>query len=89
MKSSTKATTIKLDGDLLVELERTKPDGVSVTRYVKDTLKKSMNAAKLKESAAQYVAMTESDKEEMGWLKEWDNADLVSPPKITHKRKKS
>lgn len=89
MKQSTKATTIKLEGDLLADLERAKPDGMSVTGYVKDTLRKSLNAAKLRESAGQYVTMTESDREERALLKEWDAADLVSPPKASNKKKKS
>lgn len=84
-----KATTIKLDGELLQALERAKPAGASVTGYVKDTLQKSLTALRLREAAEEYRTMTESDPEERSWLKEWDKADLVSPPKLAGRGKKA
>ena len=84
-----KATTIKLDGELLAELERAKPPGASVTSYVKDTLQKSLNAARLREAAVAYRAMTDKDPEERALLAEWDAADLVSAPKQGRSRGKT
>ena len=81
-----KATTIKLDGDLLVEIERSKPSGMSVTSYVRETLQKSLVATRLREAAAEYKAMTEADPEERALLKEWDEADLVSAPKLSKRQ---
>jgi hypothetical protein len=77
-----KATTIKLDGELLVALEKAKPPGASVTSYVKETLQKSLNAQRLREAAETYRTATEEDPEERAWLLEWDRADLVTPPKV-------
>lgn len=76
-----KATTIKLDGDLLEAVERAKPASMSVTRYVKDTLRKSLTAARLREAAAEYRAFTAADRDERALMDEWDAADLVAPPK--------
>lgn len=84
-----KATTIKLDGELLLALERSKPPGASVTSYVKDTLQKSLTTQRLREAAEAYRTLTESDPEERAWLKEWDEADLASPPKAGRRTRKT
>ena len=83
-----KATTIKLDGDLLQALEKAKPAGASVTSYVKETLQKSLNARRLREAAERYRTSTEADPEEKAWLQEWDQADLVSSPKTARSVRK-
>lgn len=84
-----KATTIKLEGELLLALERAKPPGASVTSYVKETLQKSLTAQRLREAAEAYRVLTETDAEERAWLKEWDEADLVSSPKTGRRTGKS
>ena len=89
MKKSTKATTIKLDGELLEELERNKPKGTSVTSYVKAAVRKSLNETCLRESAAEYIAMTEADPAEKALFDEWQSADLSSPVKKKVSSKKS
>jgi len=49
------------------------------------TLRKRLNAVKLRESAGKYIALKQSDPEERALLKDWDAADLISPPKASKK----
>ena len=76
-----KATTIKLDGDLLASVERAKPAAMSVTSYVKETLRRRIEADRLREAAAEYRTLSERDPQERALLDEWDAADLVAPPR--------
>ena len=76
-----KATTIKLEGELLLELERSKPESLSLSAYVREVLTKNLRRRKLAEAAASYEAFIEANPEERSWLREWDGADLASPPK--------
>ncbi len=75
-----RATTIKIDGELLTAIERAKPPGESVTSYVRTVLRKNLEQNKVREAAATYVAFVESHPEEQQWLDEWERADLTSPP---------
>jgi hypothetical protein len=75
-----KATTIKIDGELLAEIERAKPPGQSVTGYVRTVLRKNLEQHKVREAAAAYRAFVESRPEEREWLDEWERADLTTPP---------
>jgi hypothetical protein len=75
-----KATTIKIDGELLAEIERAKPPGQSVTAYVRTVLRKNLDQHKVREAAAAYRTFVESHPEEREWLDEWERADLASPP---------
>ena len=76
-----KATTIKLEGELLLELERSKPESLSLSAYVREVLTKDLRRRKLAEAAASYEVFMEANPEEKSWLREWDGADLASPPK--------
>ncbi len=76
-----KATTIKLEGELLLELERSKPESLSLSAYVREVLTKNLRRQKLAQAAASYEAFIEAHPEERSWLREWDGADLASLPK--------
>lgn len=82
-----KATTIKLEGDLLEELEAAKPETQSLSSYVRSLLRKHLDRAKVREAAVSYRTFVESSDEEKAWLNEWDRADLNTPP--SRKRGKS
>ncbi|MBU0679493.1 MAG: hypothetical protein KJ626_15440 [Verrucomicrobia bacterium] len=84
-----KATTIKLDGELLEEIERVKAPDQSVTSFVRYTLKSSIKRMKLRESAEAYVALKETGGEEDAWLQEWREKDLASAPKPRKKIRRS
>ena len=75
-----KATTIKLDGELLAEIERAKPKSQSVTGYVRSVLRKNLDQEKVREAAAAYRAFVESHPDERQWIDEWDQAELGKSP---------
>jgi hypothetical protein len=75
-----KATTIKLDGELLRDLESAKPKDQSVTAYVRDVLRKELQRMVVREAAEEYQAFVSDEKAEKKWLQEWDDADLSSEP---------
>lgn len=83
------ATTIKLEGDLLREIERAKPAGLSVTEYVRQTLRQRLDASKLREAAEEYRLWAAQAPEERAWMEEWDAADLASAPRPPKKARKA
>lgn len=82
-----KATTIKLDGELLADVERAKPRDMSVTSYVKETLRKRIDAEVLREASARYKTLLEQNPGEKAFMEEWEAADLASEPKRTRARR--
>ncbi len=75
-----KATTIKLQGELLEKLEASKPPDQSLTFYVRSVLQESLDRLKIKEAALEYRAFVESDEIEKACLDEWERADLNTVP---------
>jgi|GEM_PF-1698199 len=75
-----KATTIKLDGELLRDLEHAKPRDESVTEFVRGTLRRALNQQKLRDSAVAYQALQAGQPDEVAWLKEWESAPLATAP---------
>jgi hypothetical protein len=82
-----KATTIKLEGDLLRELEKAKPESVTLSAYVREVLRGDLRRRSLTKAAALYQEFLESNPEEVVWLREWEEADLASAPKSKRRRK--
>jgi Arc/MetJ-type ribon-helix-helix transcriptional regulator len=76
-----KATTIKLEGELLQELEQAKPARTSVSAFVREVLRKDLRRRKLAEAAVAYEAFVASNAEERTWMREWDEADLAALPR--------
>jgi hypothetical protein len=76
-----KATTIKVEGELLEELERTKPPRQSLSAYVRALLQQAVVRRRMIDAADRYAAFVRETPEERTWLAEWDSADLVTPPK--------
>jgi hypothetical protein len=76
-----KATTIKVEGELLEELERAKPATESLSAYVRKVLLKDLRRTRLVQAAAAYLEFLEAKPEEQSWLKEWDEAELAAPPR--------
>lgn len=75
-----KATTIKLEGELLAAIERAKPPGDSVTSFVRTVLRKSLEQHEVREAANAYIAFVQSHPDEQQWMDEWERADLTTPP---------
>ena len=76
-----KATTIKVEGDLLDQLERSKPPRQSLSAYVRSLLQQAVARQQMIEAAERYVDFVRESAEEREWLAEWDGADLVTPPR--------
>ena len=76
-----KATTIKLEGELLEELEASKPKGESLSAYVRTLLRRNLDQAKIRDAAVAYRAFVTSNEVERKWLDEWDRADLNRAPR--------
>ena len=76
-----KATTIKLEGELLEGLEKAKPPKASVSAFVREVLQKHLQRRKMADAAAEYESFVASNAEERIWLREWDEADLAAAPK--------
>lgn len=80
-----KATTIKVEGELLLELERAKPASQSLTTFVRDVLRREVRRQQMAAAADRYTEFLAKDGEERTWLEEWDRADLARPPRRTRK----
>jgi len=74
-----KATTIKLEGKLLQELELVKPKSVSVSAFVREALWRDLQRRRLADAALKYESFLESNSQEQEWIEEWEAADLASP----------
>jgi hypothetical protein len=76
-----RATTIKVEGDLLRELERTKPPSQTLSAYVRSLLEREMRRQKVAQAADRYADFLRETPDERTWLEEWANADLARPPR--------
>jgi hypothetical protein len=76
-----KATTIKIEGELLDELEATKPQSISLSAFVREVLRNDLRRRKLSRAAISYEEFLAANPEEQLLLREWDEADLVRTPK--------
>lgn len=76
-----KATTIKVEGKLLEDLERSKPPSQSLSAYVRSVLEQEVLRHKMADAADQYAEFLRQHGDERSWLEKWDAADLVRPPK--------
>lgn len=76
-----KATTIKVDGKLLADLERAKAPRQSVTGYVREVLEREVRRRKMLAAADAYTEFLRANADERAWLDEWDRADLAQAPK--------
>lgn len=82
-----KATTVKVDGELLKAIEEVKPPTQSVTAYVRSAVQKAVERHRLQAAALAYRAFVQEHPEEREWLEVWDGADLGSPLPTKKSRK--
>ena len=75
-----RATTIKLEGKLLEDIEAAKPADRSISAHVRRVLRKDIERRQAKNAAARFRAFLEAHPEEQAWLSDWDGADLATPP---------
>ncbi len=75
-----KATTIKVEGELLRELERSKPASQSLSAYVRSVLEREVLRQKMAAAAERYTEFVRETPDEKAWLEEWTRADLAHRP---------
>jgi hypothetical protein len=80
-----RATTIKVEGDLLKELERTKPRELSLSAYVRALLTQDVLRRKMAAAAERYAEFVRDSPSERAWLDAWERADLTATPKRRRK----
>lgn len=73
-----KATTVKIEGDLLSAIESVKPPEQSVAAFVRGVLRKDIERERAKQAASRYIDFLKNHPDEAQWLGEWDRADLAS-----------
>lgn len=76
-----RATTIKVEGDLLDRIDRHRPKGQTITAFVRSVLEQEIRRREMTEAADQYARFLEQNEEERAWLHDWDSADLAKPPR--------
>jgi len=76
-----KATTIKIEGELLQEIEKAKPESLSLSAYVREVLRRDLRRRKLAQAAASYEEFLAANPGEQSWIREWGEADLASSPR--------
>ena len=75
-----RATTVKLEGDLLERLEAAKPPERSLSAHVRWVLQKDLERRQARAAAATFKAFIDAHPEEQAWLSEWAGIDLAAPP---------
>lgn len=78
---SMKATTIKIEGNLLREIEMACPPTESLTAFVRDVLQEDLKRRRMAEAAVAYQAFLTAHPDEQAWLTRWEKADLSRPPR--------
>ncbi len=77
-----RATTIKLEKQLLEELYRLMPENKSLSAFVKEILNREIIRSKLAESAIKYREFLSENKDEAEVELLWESADLTSNPTV-------
>ena len=75
-----RATTIKLEGKLLEDVEAAKPADRSLSAHVRWVLQRDLERRQARDASVAFRAFLEAHPEERAWLSEWDGADLAAPP---------
>ena len=75
-----RATTVKIEGELLKGIEAARKPGQSVASYVRRALQADLERRLARDAAAAFKEFVETHPEEKRWLDEWDSADLASEP---------
>ena len=78
-----RATTVKLEGDLLQKIEAAKPVDRSLSAHVRWVLRKDLERRQAREASAEFKAFIDAHPDEQAWLAEWDGADLAAPGRGT------
>ena len=81
-----RATTIKVEGELLDELEREKSDSESLSSFVRSILEKEVVRRKMVDAAERYADFLRNRPDEREWLEEWERSDVDRPASRRRRR---
>ena len=75
------ATTVKLEGALLKQIQALKPRQQTLASYVREALKGDLKRRRLAHAAQQYHAFLSANPAEREELSQWSNAPLATAPR--------
>ena len=75
------ATTVKLEGDLLLEIQAHKPPHQTLAAYVRQTLQADLRRRRMATAAQEYSAFLAANPAERDEMDEWAQAPLATPVK--------
>ncbi len=70
------ATTVKLDGEILRELQQIKPKGGTLTALVRELLGAEIRRRRMVQAAAEYTVFLAKHPEEADAMESWASAPL-------------
>ncbi len=73
------ATTVKLDGELLQEIQAHKPKHQTLAAYVRQTLEADVRRRRMMNAAQEYAAFLAAHPAERVEMDEWAEAPLSTP----------
>lgn len=76
-----KATTVKLEGEVLMALEAVKPAEQSVTAFVREAVHREIRRRTMARAAVDYRDFLAGSNPERADADAWEAADLASPPR--------
>jgi hypothetical protein len=76
-----RATTIKVEGELLEALIRAKPKNLSLSAFVRSILQREVLRTHLVDATERYTRFLRRSPEEQERLAEWERADLSRAPR--------
>ena len=80
------ATTLKIEGELLNELNHLRPKDQSLSAFVRGILEQTIRKQQMIAAAEQYTDFLKSCSDEAMWLEEWEQTDLESPPQSKNRK---
>ena len=84
---SKRPTTIKISGDLRRKIEKTKADSIPLTTYVREAIEQDLKRKQSELSGKAYRDFIAHHPKEAEWLKQWEMAQLETPPHSSPSKK--
>ena len=75
-----RATTVKVDGELLKELRAAKSPSQSLTAFVRDVLRQELLRRKMAAAEGRYADFVRESADERAEIEEWESVGLERPP---------
>lgn len=74
------ATTVKLEGALLREIQLCKPPHMTLAAYVREALEGDVRRRRLASAARDYQAFLAANPDERAEMEQWAEGPLATPP---------